>query len=202
MIKEIKYNGYSANPSDYECADGDLATSIGVIPENGALKPILPPSEVLQFKGGDSVMYIHKSANFKHYIIFNNNSISWWNGSDAHQPVFLRSFNEVYQVTAIGNTLLILSTDGMHYFLWKGNNDGYLYLGTKIPECPLSFGLQGEMVRQMNFQYHLMLLVKAAFGMNSLITIKRELQTKYLPISINLLLKGLQIRANSFFLSL
>ena len=164
MIKEIKYNGYSANPSDYECADGDLATSIGVIPENGALKPILPPSEVLQFKGGDSVMYIHKSANFKHYIIFNNNSISWWNGSDAHQPVFLRSFNEVYQVTAIGNTLLILSTDGMHYFLW--------------------------------------LLVKAAFGMNSLITIKRELQTKYLPISINLLLKGLQIRANSFFLSL
>ena len=69
MIKEIKYNGYSANPSDYECADGDLATSIGVIPENGALKPILPPSEVLQFKGGDSVMYIHKSANFKHYII-------------------------------------------------------------------------------------------------------------------------------------
>ena len=56
MIKEIKYNGYSANPSDYECADGDLATSIGVIPENGALKPILPPSEVLQFKGGDSVM--------------------------------------------------------------------------------------------------------------------------------------------------
>ena len=62
MIKEIKYNGYSANPSDYECADGDLATSIGVIPENGALKPILPPSEVLQFKGGDSVMYIHKSV--------------------------------------------------------------------------------------------------------------------------------------------
>lgn len=151
MIKEIKYNGYSANPSDYECADGDLATSIGVIPENGALKPILPPSEVLQFKGGDSVMYIHKSANFKHYIIFNNNSISWWNGSDAHQPVFLRSFNEVYQVTAIGNTLLILSTDGMHYFLWKGNNDGYLYLGTKIPECPLSFGLQGEMVRTDEF---------------------------------------------------
>ena len=39
----------------------------------------------------------------------------------------------------------------MHYFLWKGNNDGYLYLGTKIPECPLSFGLQGEMVRTDEF---------------------------------------------------
>ena len=25
MIKEIKYNGYTAQPSDYACADGDLA---------------------------------------------------------------------------------------------------------------------------------------------------------------------------------
>ena len=63
MIKEIKYNGYSANPSDYECADGDLATSIGVIPENGALKPILPPSEVLQLESGVSVIYIHETTN-------------------------------------------------------------------------------------------------------------------------------------------
>ncbi|UVS24510.1 hypothetical protein NXY16_18990 [Bacteroides thetaiotaomicron] len=151
MIKEIKYNGYSANPSDYECADGDLATSISLIPENGALKPILPPAEVLQLESGASVMYIHKTANFKHYIIFKNNAVSWWSGSDKDDIVFLRTFSEIYQITAIGNTLLILSTDGMHYFLWKGDDEGYLYLGTKIPECPISFGLQGEMVRTDEF---------------------------------------------------
>lgn len=70
MIKEIKYNGYTANPSDYECPDGDLATSIGVIPEDGSLKPILPPSEVFRLESGASVMYIHETANIKHYIIF------------------------------------------------------------------------------------------------------------------------------------
>ena len=32
MIKEIKYNGYSANPSDYECADGDLSVAMNLIP--------------------------------------------------------------------------------------------------------------------------------------------------------------------------
>ena len=31
MIKEIKYNGYSANPSDYECADGDLSVAMNLI---------------------------------------------------------------------------------------------------------------------------------------------------------------------------
>lgn len=152
MIKEIKYNGYSANPSDYECADGDLATSIGVIPENGALKPILPPSEVLQLENGASVMYIHETANIKHYIIFKNNAISWWDGIDGHEQVSLRTFKEIYQINAIGNTLLVLSEDGMHYFLWKGYDDGYLYLGTKIPECPLSFGLQGEMTVTDEFE--------------------------------------------------
>lgn len=152
MIKEIKYNGYTANPSDYACPDGDLATSIGVIPEDGSLKSILPPSEVFRLESGASVMYIHETANIKHYIIFKNNAISWWDGTDEHEQVSLRTFKEIYQINAIGNTLLVLSEDGMHYFLWKGNDDGYLYLGTKIPECPLSFGLQGEMTVTDEFE--------------------------------------------------
>ena len=44
--KEIKYNGYSAQPSDYECQDGDLAVAINLIPEDGALKPVHPPKLV------------------------------------------------------------------------------------------------------------------------------------------------------------
>lgn len=33
MVTEIKYNGYNTKPSDYECADGDLAAAINLIPE-------------------------------------------------------------------------------------------------------------------------------------------------------------------------
>ena len=44
MNQEIKYSGFSAVPSDYECSDGSLAVSINLLPEGGALKPILPPS--------------------------------------------------------------------------------------------------------------------------------------------------------------
>lgn len=154
MIKEIKYNGYSANPSDYECADGDLATTMGLIQEDGTMKPVLPPSLVLQLESGESVKYIHETANFKHYIILKTNgSMQWWDGKETSTPASLRTFTTtIYQVTSVGNTLIVLASDGMHYFLWKGTSEGYLYLGTEIPECPLSFGLQGEYIEEEKFK--------------------------------------------------
>lgn len=154
MIKEIKYNGYSANPSDYECADGDLATTMGVIQEDGTMRPLFPPSLLLQLNSGETVKFIHESASFKHYIILKtDNSLNWWDGSASTEKKALHSFASIaiYQVTSVGNTLVVLAADGMHYFLWKGTTDGYAYLGTEIPECPLSFGLQGEMVKGDDF---------------------------------------------------
>ena len=90
----------------------------------------------------------------------------------------------------------------MHYFLWKGNNDGYSYLGTKIPECPLSFGLQGEMVRTDEFSISFDAISEGSIWNEFSDNNKTRITDQVLAISINLLLKGLQIRANSFFLSL
>lgn len=153
MIKEIKYNGYTANTSDYECPDGDLATSIGFIQEDGTMKPVLPPSEVLQLESGATVKFIHETNNFSHYIILTESgSLQWWDGKDTSTPVLLRSFSTtIYQVTAIGNTLVVLSSEGMHYFLWTGDKSDYTYLGTHIPELSLSFGLQGHLANTGNF---------------------------------------------------
>lgn len=70
MIKEIKYNGYSANPSDYECADGDLAIAMGLIPENGALHPISPPQTIATLPLGCRVLCLHETAAYKHVVLF------------------------------------------------------------------------------------------------------------------------------------
>ena len=83
-------------------------------------------------------------------------------------------------------TLLILSTDGMHYFLWKGNNDGYLYLGTKIPECPLSFGLQGEMVRTDEFSISFDAISEGSIWNEFSDNNKTRITDQVLAISINL----------------
>lgn len=158
MIQEIKYNGFTANPSDYECGDGELAMSLGLVPEDGALKPVLPPKELLKLGNNQKVVFIHETAAFKYYIIHNstNNAIYYKNADpESDQTLkWMYSFTEtvtIYSFNAIGNTLVVLTSEGVRYFLWKSLSEGYLHLGTHLPECPISFGLQGEMIRGDEF---------------------------------------------------
>ena len=175
MIKELQYKGYATEPSDYECPDGQLATSLNLINEDEQLKPVFQPSELAELPSGYKVVYIHDTNTFTHYILLNTstNKLYWIDESiitdAAVKPVSsatietelaqtspsreLYSFGstEIYNVNGIGNTLIVLTANGMHYLLWKGDNDGYLYLGTHIPECPLSFGLQATIVKTERF---------------------------------------------------
>lgn len=158
MIKEIKYNGFTETPSDYECPDGDLAGVAGMVPEDNAMYPVMPPEDLFTLPDGYSVAFIHENTGYKHYIIVHDNKVYWidepQHGSTLDASDFTNSnmlkdmdANTIHNINAVGNTLVVLASDGMHYILWKGNTDGYLYLGTHMPELPLSFGLQGEMIR-------------------------------------------------------
>ncbi len=157
MIQKIKYNGYSANPSDYECSDGDLALSVGLVPEDSALKPVLPPKTLFTLDEGQKVVCIHETSLFKYYIVQDTSTgeifyIDADSIGDEISLTLIRQFStDIYSFEAIGNTLVILASDGMHYFLWKSLDEGYLYLGSHLPELPISFGLQGEMVRTDEF---------------------------------------------------
>ena len=68
MIKDIKYSGYSAVPSDYECSDGELALSLNLINEEGALKPFLPPLECFTIPQGFNLLLIHNTPLGKNFI--------------------------------------------------------------------------------------------------------------------------------------
>lgn len=150
MIQEIIYNGHTAVPSDYEVTDGDLAISLGVVKEDYSLKPIYNPSDVLTLEQGESVKHIHKTSNIYHYIIVKTlgGGGSSTKGfelkySDGENTYTIQMFSggnvKLYQITSIGNTLVVLTSIGMYYFLWKENE--YYSLGSQIPELPLSFGL-------------------------------------------------------------
>lgn len=159
MIKDIKYSGYAAVPSDYECPDGQLAQSLNLLNEDGTIKPILPPSVIVkEFGSSDEVLYIHKTSATAspHYITYGEGKLSWVTQSDGvvSAAVPLRAFSrtDLKQVTSVGNTLIVLAADGIHYFLWKADNNAYSYLGTHFPECPISFGLQGTFKSSDEFE--------------------------------------------------
>lgn len=152
MIKELKYNGYTASPSNYECPDGDLSVAINFVPEDGAVKPIFPPAKDdkdVSIKG--ACVYIHKSSGHTRYIVRDGNNFSWYEKENPTKLTSIGTVSQYIEVTSIGNTLIFLTENGLVYYLWKDDTTGYLLLGSKIPECPISFGLQGEVIRTDEF---------------------------------------------------
>ena len=143
MIQDVKYDGYSANPSDYECTDGELAMALGVVPEDGALKPIMSPEIILTLNSGEKLLYIHTTSEYTHYIIYNEQT-SALTSIDKNYTNSRKSIGSVYGIShcnAVGNTLLAFSTNGINYYLWK--DGAYLSLGDHIPDVEISFGLVG-----------------------------------------------------------
>lgn len=150
MIKELKYNGYSATPSDYECPDGDLALSMGLINEDGALQPISQPVELLVLDDNTDVLCIHKTSAYTHYVVknVNNGTVEWF--SDSTPRVVLTNSLDVLQAFPIGNTLILLTSAGdRNYYLWKEN--AYLDLGNAIPELDMSARLDTSLIDTSEF---------------------------------------------------
>lgn len=149
MIEELKYNGYTANPSDYECADGDLAASIGIVPEDGALKPVLPPKVLAVFPNVNRV-FVHKN-NYTHYIIVQNGGdgtllFSWCDDTCATlSDAFLTLSGEgISDMTAIGHMLIVASSRQVYYIRWKDGD--YKFLANSLPEPDIAFALHGEVM--------------------------------------------------------
>lgn len=147
MNKEIVYNGYTTVPSDYECADGDLSAAINLVPEDGGLRPLMQPKTIMDLPDKLRVVYVHRTTGYTHYIVYDSegNMLKWTTDGAEFMLLHGMGKNELYRVEGIGNTLIALCSDGMHYSLWKADRKAYVYLGTEIPELSLSFGLQAEM---------------------------------------------------------
>lgn len=147
MIKEIKYNGFSAARSDYESPDGELSGLIGLVPEDGTLKPIQPPKVLFKLPEGKKVLHIHTVSTFKNYIIYDapSDTLQWLASEETDkQPTDIVPLDgrEIYQVTSIGNTIVILSSEGLIYALYKSGE--YVLMGSQPAFPAISFRLKSN----------------------------------------------------------
>lgn len=145
MIKDIKFSGYSAQPSDYESKDGDLAVSINLVPEDGALKPVQSPAVKFKLDNGQSVVYIHKGNNYVNYIIsqvLNDKiCISIYGGCDI---LSFQISETLTDICSIGNILIISTSLNLYYLYFKDSQ--YIFLGNELPKVEMSFALSAEFV--------------------------------------------------------
>ena len=146
MNQEIKYSGFSAVPSDYECSDGSLAVSINLLPEDGTLKPILPPSIKFNLPLYQSVVYIHKGNQFVNYIVKTADSKSTKISCRGSNESFLtlKKDETIVGIEALGNMLLVSTTLHLYYIYYK--NEKYTLLGTELPKVDMRFSLASELV--------------------------------------------------------
>lgn len=165
MQKEIKYGGFYANPNDHDGLEGDLAVAMNLIPEDNTIKPVLPPLGMAPIPGDPNlpnsisrkILCIHKTTEFIHYIVAiehysrpgNFFYLYWWDGTEQGQLTRIGdvSYQDIISVEPVGNTLFVLTSEGVHYLLWDlDNRDNYKYLGQKPPRIDITFGLDSEFV--------------------------------------------------------
>ena len=150
MIKDIKYNGYTAQPSDYESLDGDLSASLNLINEDGTVKPLCSPHEELTVYPGHEVLLIHSVPGQENLIILTGDrqgyfGLSWiqrdrqLTSTGGASPINTKSqLRQLLAISIVGNTLAVATSAGVIYILWK--DDNYKYLGNRPPFLPISFG--------------------------------------------------------------
>lgn len=73
MNKDIRYSGLSSVPSDYDAPDGQLNVSLGLLCEDGALRPLTAPVVTAAFPDGWIPLGIH-DAPLGRYIILHSGS--------------------------------------------------------------------------------------------------------------------------------
>lgn len=134
--QEVIFKGLTNSPSDYDCQDGELATCLNLINEDGALHPIHQPvvaePNITLPNDSCSIRYVHnvthENKNHSHYIVncTNSSPYSWYwtekGGDGTPHELNLGDF-KVNSVTAIGNIICFVGDKNILYaFL---NKDSY-----------------------------------------------------------------------------
>lgn len=160
MIKDIAYSGLSATPSDYNSPDGALAAAFNLIPENGALSPVAPPTLLYRVPKPYRPLLIHKiPGGPTHYIFVGldddkiHTNISYATADELASGDWSGLPHWICQVSGnvithaiLGNVIAIASDNApMSYLIWRENS--YVTLPQKPPFIPISFSLDHQEIR-------------------------------------------------------
>ncbi len=125
-------------PSDLLSDDTELQMSAGFIYKDGEMKPLQKEKTLFNGEAKLPILFVHKYNNYKHYIALkSDNTMTWYDkdGTIAVTDIInVPVLGDNVQIQAIGNTLIVNSSKGLGYYLWKEDDKNYKYLGAKIPE--------------------------------------------------------------------
>lgn len=126
--QEVIFQGLTNSPSDYDCQDGELATCLNLINEDGALHPIHQPvvaEQNITLGEGDVIEFVHKVTHnaeiHSHYIIRKPDDTWYWieKGEDGTKYTIDLNGFLVNAVSAVGNVICFVGDNKTVYAYWK-----------------------------------------------------------------------------------
>lgn len=151
MQQSIRYKGLSLTPDEMAVENGALSLCGNLELHDGALRPSIvtgtPLSQPLTINGAVAkILYVHETGNYRHLIAIASSAIYWFlQDGSLGSTTPIKSFDyeaSVLSVNSIGNTLIIVATDGIHYALW--GDGGYKYLPQKPPFVEIFFSISDD----------------------------------------------------------
>ena len=142
--KYIRYKGITRLPSDHDAFDGELEDVINMSITGGELRPVLPPELIGTIPG--QFKFVHKNQGYEHFLSLDGNTVKAYelvNGAFSligNVASILGS--GFYDISCIGNTVIITTSNGIVYSLWKTSTNSYVDLGSDIPFPVLSFAME------------------------------------------------------------
>lgn len=151
MQQSIRYKGLSLTPDEMAVENGALSLCGNLELHDGALRPSIvtgtPLSQPLTVNGEVAkILYVHETGSYHHLIAIASSAIYWFlQDGSLGSTTPIKSFDyeaSVLSVNSIGNTLIIVATDGIHYALWV--DGGYKNLPQKPPFVEISFYISDD----------------------------------------------------------
>ncbi len=151
MQQSIRYKGLSLTPDEMAVENGALSLCGNLELHDGALRPSIvtgtPLSQPLTINGVVAkILYVHETGNYRHLIAIASSAIYWFlQDGSLGSTTPIKSFDyeaSVLSVNSIGNTLIIVATDGIHYALWV--DGGYVNLPQKPPFVEITFSISDD----------------------------------------------------------
>lgn len=145
MIKKIPIKGISRDPSGEISSDGFCAESLNVQMDMGEVAPAIKPRPVKDAGGNElsvdgDILYIHKGVGYENLIYRQGDSLLYVATiGDASSGLVYGGLAdaEITDITAVGNTVIVSTTEDMYYILWR--DGAYRFLGNQIPIPDIHF---------------------------------------------------------------
>lgn len=150
---DIRLKGVTRRMPDNVSDNGELAAAINMANDGAALSMLEQPQHIFELNEGETLMAIHRTATYYHYIIFDNNDnkLKYIDAQDDG-TVIDDTRNDITTVTptitevkTMGNTIVYNDNTGINYVLWRMDDEQYSVLGQKPPQIDIQFSLDNEL---------------------------------------------------------